>query len=353
MKPSQKIRVAFNGSCLDSGQVGGWSRYASELINHLKKYYADKLDILVFQNTSQQMHTFWEQVTLPKLCLKNRIDILHAPANAGLPLQGSFKKVLTIHDLFSENAFSFLTSAKSFKNLKAAFRYQLDWHTSLKAADLIITVSDFSKRELQSYGIKNPVTRIYEGTHFKFDHVKTAEAKGRSYLLYVGTFDARKQTDLLITDFLKTTADVDLVLIGRGASQQSRRFSSERLFFLENISDDQLASYYAGALAFITYSKAEGFGLPLVEAMHFGKPVLYTGGGAIPEVVGDAGINISLQDLETVLQQLKSPSLNLTDLKEKSLNQSQKFSWNLAAKETYLTYLDLFNSTKKSATTDL
>ncbi len=351
MKPLQKIKVAFNGSCLDSGQVGGWSRYTSELINHLKKYYADKLDIFVFQNTTQQMHTFWEQVTLPKLCFKNSIDILHAPANAGLPIQGSFKKVLTIHDLFSEKDFSFRTSIKSFQNFKAALRYQLDWRTSIRAADLVITVSDFSKNELLNYGVTKPITRIYEGTHFKFG--KPSEANKRSYLLYVGTFDTRKQTDLLIIDFLKTNADVDLVLIGRSAGQQSRRFSSDRLFFLENISDDQLASYYASALAFITYSKAEGFGLPLVEAMHFGKPVLYTGGGAIPEVVGEAGINISNTGLETILHQLMSQPLDLANLKDKALKQSKKFSWDVAAGETYLAYLNLVNSSKKSATTDL
>ncbi len=353
MKPSQKIRVAFNGSCLDSSKVGGWSRYATELINHLKKYHSDQLEILVFQNSRRQLHTFWEQVTLPKLCLENNIQILHAPANAGLPLMGSFKKILTIHDLFSEKDFSFLSALKSFKNLKSALRYQIDWQGSLKAADLIITVSDFSKNELINYGIKDPILRIYEGTHFAKKNLKEPTSTERPYLLYVGTFGGRKRTDSLIADFLKTTSSIDLVLIGRGASHESRRFSSDRLFFFENVSDDQLATYYAKALAFITYSEAEGFGLPLVEAMNFGKPVLYTGSGAIPEVTGDAGLDINQQSLDAILKTLTSQPELLISLADKALSQSQKFNWKIAAEETFSAYLNLLKSDKKSATTAL
>ena len=352
MKPSQKIKVAFNGSCLESGKIGGWSRYTSELICHLRKSYSDKLDITIFQNTNRQIHTFWEQITLPNLCHKNGIDILHAPANAGLPLKGSFKKILTIHDLFSEKDFSLATSLQSFKNLKAALRYQLDWQISLRVADVIITVSDFSKEELIRYGINKSLIRIYEGTHFKLQQTLPAAPQDRPYLLYVGTFDERKQTDLLIADFLKTTPQINLVLIGRGAQAQRARFSSDRLFFFENISDADLAAYYNKALAFITYSKSEGFGLPLVEAMNFGKPVLYTGGGAIPEVTGDAGLHINYQNLDSILSSLQSNPLFLNDLKDKAFRQSQKFTWDVAAQETYLAYLNLFNSSKKSTTTE-
>ncbi len=352
MKPSRKIKVAFNGSCLESGKIGGWSRYTSELITHLKTSYSDQLDILIFQNTTQQIHTFWEQVTLPNLCHENGIDILHAPANAGLPLKGSFKKILTIHDLFSEKDFSLMTSLKSFKNLKAAIRYQLDWQTSLRAADIIITVSNFTREELIQYGIKKSLIRIYEGTHFRSQSHSSAVPHRHPYLLYVGTFDERKQTDLLIADFLKTTSQIDLILIGRGASEQDARFSSDRLFFFENISDENLAMYYNGALAFITYSKSEGFGLPIVEAMNFGKPILYTGGGAIPEVTGDAGLQISNQDLNSILKSLQTNPLMLADLKESAFRQSQRFTWEKAAEETYSAYLNLFNSAKKSTTTE-
>ncbi len=351
MKPLRKINLAFNGSSLNSPFQGGWSRYTSELIYHLKERYSDHLEITVFKNLTQQPHSLWEQFSLPNLCHTNNIDILHAPANGGLPVLGSFHKILTVHDLFSENDFKLGSHLKSFSSLKSALRYKTDWHLSLNAADLIITISEFSKNELIKYGIKKEIFPIYEGANSLFKETKTPYRHSRPYLLYVGSFDSRKKTDLLISEFLKTPHEIDLILIGKDAHKKMDLYSSDRIIFLENINDSQLAEYYHGALAFITYSQTEGFGLPLVEAMSAGKPILYRGSGAIPEIVGPGGIYIDSLGLSASLDKLIKSSDFLAEVSREALKQSEKFDWSKTAQETYEIYLGLFNSRIKSLTT--
>ena len=271
---------------------------------------------------------------------------MHAPANGGLPLRGSFKKVLTIHDLFSEQMFSWPDSFKSIKNLKNAIRYKSDWLISLKAADLVITISEFSKKELLSYGLKTPVLRIYEGASPKIKG--TVIPSQKQFLIYVGTFDSRKRTDELIADFLKTTENIDLVLVGKQAMQQQIKWPSPRLIFLENLTDQTLAGLYNAALAFITYSRTEGFGLPMVEAMSFGKPVLFNGDGAIPEITGDGGLRVAAGQLGSIVRKMLTDTDFYNTISAKALKQGEIFRWEATAQETFTVYKNLLNSETKS-----
>lgn len=343
---SQKIKIGFNGSCLAEDQHGGWARYTSELITHLEKSFSDQLEISIFENFSQQTHIIWEQKVLPQLCKDKGIQILHAPANGGLPYLGNFKKVLTIHDLFSEQMFSWPHAFKSIKNFKNSIRYKVDWVASLKAADLVITISEFSKQELLSYGLKTPISRIYEGVSPRIKG--TAIPSQKPFLIYVGTFDSRKRTDDLINDFLKTTQNIDLVLVGREATLEEKRWSSPRLIFLENLTDKILAGLYNAALAFITYSKSEGFGLPMVEAMSFGKPVLFNGGGAIPEITGEGGLQVETGQLGPIIGKMLTDADYLKRISENATKQAKNFQWEVTAQETFIAYKKLLNSVTKS-----
>ena len=344
MKPSRKINLAFNGSCLHANAHGGWARYTQSLIDHLQAEFKDELNIFIFENKSKMNHTLWEQMELSRLCENNSVDILHAPANGGLPWRGKFKKMLTIHDLFSEQDFKW---SHTIPGLKNNLRYKVDWWTSLRAAEAIMTVSEFTKKELLCYGIQKPIYMSYEGVDLPppdSSRIRLSEP----FLLYVGSFDQRKNTDLLIQSFLKTENNMKLVLIGKGANLQASRFSSKRLIFLENISDSELSGYYSKATAFISFSTREGFGLSFAEALNFGCPALYSGEGAIPEIVGSAGLKISSSNLNETLNRLLSTPSFLADLQKKSREQGAKFSWQNTAKETFDVYKILLRSEVKS-----
>lgn len=347
-----KIKVAFNGTCIQSGKSGGWPRYTETLLAEFHKKYSEEIELFVFQNQQNENHSYWEQVTLPALCEDAQIDVLHAPANGGLPLRGNFLKVLTIHDLFSEEDFSWSFALKGFSALKMALRYKMDWHLSLKVANQIITVSDFSKTQLEKAG-HSQVHRIYEGGWRGAGTLPPDLAPpSRPFLLYVGSNDPRKRVAELVRWFQGSGLKMDLVLAGRGHSGFAQTISEQsEIRVQDEVSEDVLGALYVKSFLFITFSKAEGFGLPMVEAMQFGKPVLFTGGGSLPEVCGEGGLKLSEKDLASTIRRLHSDRADYSMLQKKAREQATQFNWGRCAEETLALYRKLLSSRVKSATT--
>jgi glycosyltransferase involved in cell wall biosynthesis len=111
--------------------------------------------------------------------------------------------------------------------------------------------------------------------------------------------------------------------------------------YLVNLGDEDLSSLYSHALAFVTFSEKEGFGLPLVEALACGTPVLFSGGGAIGEIVGTAGIKIEEKDLQEVLHSINTSPGRLQELKAQAFKRSRLFSWQACAQQTLELYKSL------------
>jgi len=343
MKPFQKtkMKVAFNVSCLEGGSMGGWARYTSELIHHLELQFSDQLELHLFQNKEKINHSFWEQFSLPRLCAQKGIDLLHAPANGGLCYRGKFKKVLTVHDLFSEEDFRWWDqlSPRAFKN---ALRYKLDWNLSIRAADQLITVSDYCLNALVEKGHK-PAVRIYEGGLRQaaqlgtFSLSKTQEFS-EDFFLYVGSADRRKRVSQLVEEFASLKRPIKLVLIGKGTKELAAEKKCARVEAFEAMPNEKLLEYYSHCTAFITYSEKEGFGLPLVEAMGFGKPIFYRGGGSIPEICDQAGIFVGEGGLEGTIKNWQNNLADRKKFSEAALQRGQFFSWRKTAEETFRLY---------------
>jgi glycosyltransferase involved in cell wall biosynthesis len=180
------------------------------------------------------------------------------------------------------------------------------------------------------------------------------------YLLSLSTLEPRKNIDHTIRCFLQLIQqeklnDLNLVLVGAKGWNYEKIFAEisgnshlkERVIVTGYVADEDLAPLYSGALAFVYPSFYEGFGLPPLEAMQCGVPVITSNTSSLPEVVGDAGIMLNPTDLDGLCQSL----LNIyskTELREsmveRSLVQAQKFSWNRCINETVAGYKTALNS---------
>lgn len=303
---------------------------------------------------------FWTRIALP-LALhtaKHKPDIMFSPTHY-IPRfsPASVKTVVTIFDL------SFLHFPEMFvtKDL-----WQLKSWTKFSAenADHIITISRFSKDDIcKQYGIpKEKVTVAYPGydeTEFRIQNselrIKETKKKYKikdNYLIYIGTIQPRKNLIRLMEAFAKVAREIDkleLVIVGKssGEGKQGWMFEDilktpqklgieDKVKFLGFVPTEDLPLLLSGALAFIQSSLWEGFGIPVVEAMATGTPVIVSNVSSLPEVVGKAGLLVDPYSVDQIEQAIRTVVAD-KKLRQKyaktGLEQAQKFSWDKMAKD--------------------
>ncbi|MFC1994677.1 glycosyltransferase family 4 protein [Chloroflexota bacterium] len=229
----------------------------------------------------------------------------------------------------------------------------------LKKAEHIIAVSACTKADLMSYlGIPGEkISVIYNGIDLQVFKPVLARRLPFPYLLYVGSERPRKNLNTLLAAFAALKREVsafwDLKLVKVGAAGTSEEFRQmtlseverlglrEEVVFTEYVSDAELAAYYSSAIALVLPSLYEGFGLPLVEAMACGCPVVASNCSSLPEVAGDAGLFVDPHGIDGLAQAMRrvitEPALR-EQLTEKGFERVQHFSWDRAAQETLRVY---------------
>jgi glycosyltransferase involved in cell wall biosynthesis len=189
--------------------------------------------------------------------------------------------------------------------------------------------------------------RFSPRTTTEIDAARSALGIGStSYLLCVGSLEPRKNLGRLLTAWGKaqTAAPEELILVVAGGSANARVFENvefgavpSRVHFTGYVPDEFLPSLYSGALAVVYPSLYEGFGLPPLEAMACGAPVVTSMNTSLPEVVGDAAVLVDPYDVdaiaEGILQVVSSPSLRST-LRANGLARAACFTWESAARQT-------------------
>lgn len=291
----------------------------------------------------------WKTVNFPPFdWFSGKADLFHFPNFIRPPLAHG-RSVVTIHDV-SFLRFPEATEKKNLQYLTSCLS------RTVKEADHIITDSHFSKKELCTLMpvCEEKVTPIHLGlppaTHQSAGKENLPDKiSGRPYLLMVGTIEPRKNHRFLFEVFEQLKSyDGLLVLAGMRGWREGPIFerlehSAERnrIVYLDYVSDQQLATLYQHADAFVFPSLYEGFGFPPLEAMRFGTPVVSSSAGSLPEVLGDAAILCNEFDVELWVEQLHKvldDTALREQLAERGKNHAQTFSWSRTAKETWDVY---------------
>jgi glycosyltransferase involved in cell wall biosynthesis len=215
---------------------------------------------------------------------------------------------------------------------------------AIERADAIICVSKSTKKDLLTYypNVVNKAFVVYHGISKPLLVEKNKHNK--PYLFYVGHRDWYKNFKTLLEVYAANknlNNEFDLICFGGvNFSDEEKKYFSNYLLIdkIKQVSgnDDLLNTYYSNATAFIYLSEYEGFGMPVLEAMSNGCPVICSNTSSLPEVAGDAAILINPLDKEALTNSLEKIISN-TEVK----NELKLFSWDTCASETNLIYLKL------------
>ncbi len=226
----------------------------------------------------------------------------------------------------------------------------------LQKASLIISVSEHTKKDVVKYANVDPslVKVIYEGADPEFSPGAQASLERfnlpEKFILNVGGIDWRKNVELLFDSFnalLKTGSDIHLVMTGDIMSDPlyqrflgilEERSLQSRALAIGFVSQAELAALYNKALLFFYPSLYEGFGLPVLEAMACGTPVITTNRTSIPEVAGDAAVSLDPDEPQAfaeALIRLVESDEERAALSKAGIKRASAFTWDKCAKETY------------------
>lgn len=278
----------------------------------------------------------------------SRPDVYFSPTHY-LPIVAPQKSVISILDV-SYLKFPELFRSRDLNQLTKWTNY------SVKKAARIFTISQASKDDIiKEYGIpeaKVMVTYpgIKQGLMIKekllsMDELSKKYGINKDYILFVGTLQPRKNITRLIEAFSKlNNSDLELLVVGKKGWKFEEILAAPEKFgvknkvkFLESVSDNDLQVFYKNAICFVLPSLYEGFGLPVLEAMQYGCPVITSNVSSLPEAGGDAALYVNPMDVDDIKKKME---LIITDkglraeLIEKGYRQVKKFSWEKTARET-------------------
>lgn len=295
----------------------------------------------------------WEQAVLPFAARRVRSDVLFCPVNVR-PLVAPCPTVVTIHDVI------FLRYPGAFHPLKRLYlRTMTGW--SARHADRVITVSEATRQDVITLLGVSPerIVAVHNGVSEQF--APRPEQEKRDFLgrqgisgkvvLYVGTLEPRKNLTTLLQSFASLasrpgTEDVTLVIAGSKGWYYDEIFAtaerlglgaSGRVRFLGRVPDEDLPLWYNVATVFAYPSLYEGFGLPALEAMACGTPVVVSSTPALREVVADAGVTVDPGDIAgwaAALERLLSGGPEAERLRELGRRRAASFTWERSADAT-------------------
>jgi glycosyltransferase involved in cell wall biosynthesis len=294
----------------------------------------------------------WEQFVAPVLLRLIGADLYHGVLNV-MPLASPVPSVVTIHDL---SPFLF---PQTFRRVNRTYtRWAIK--VACRRAARLLAVSEYTKSEIMRW-LHVPAERItvtYNGVAERFrpqDAAAVAELRRRAglperFILFVGTLEPRKNLPALLEAYARIAGDTDAALViggGKGwlydeiFARAEQLNLGQRLHFAGFIPDEELPLWYAAAELFVLPSLYEGFGIPVLEAMACGTPVVTTTSSSLPEVAGDAALTVPPTDVDAMadamLRLLQQPELR-AELIERGVEQAARFTWESTAQRTLGVY---------------
>ncbi|MDX1615977.1 MAG: glycosyltransferase family 1 protein [Candidatus Promineifilaceae bacterium] len=359
----------------------GSGQYTRQLVYHLNRYVSDLTVTLIFpqapgapeaQDIPPSVNVrsvavrpghlgkvYFEQVGFGRACRAVGADLAHVPY-WGPPLQAPLPLVVTIHDVTT------LLVREYRRGLRARL-YNALVSAGARAADRVITDSQASRGDIIHHlGLPaDLVVPIYlaAGPQYKPEGDFLLDMAMRQkydlpefYILYLGGYEIHKNVTTLLYAYSYVAQalgeDYPLVLAGKKPEAVSERFPDydsyiERLNIRDEVrwigfvDEDDKPAVYRQASSFAFLSRHEGFGLPPLEAMACGVPVVVSNSGSLPEVVGEAGFALDPDDGRQIAGSIIATVLQdelAAEMKQKGLAQAERFSWQQTATETVLVY---------------
>jgi glycosyltransferase involved in cell wall biosynthesis len=373
------MNIGFDLSITRLNQAGA-SIYANSLYHALQKLLKD--DQLTLFSTSQRRvmgqhktiatrlqsirhDLLWSHITLPIQANRARVDILHAPAYTA-PLISPCPIAVSILDVLP------LMEPRKFPIWQRNYS-RIFFPLSAKYAAAILTISEQSKRDIVEY-LKVPdgkvtVTYLAPSAEFRVVEPKAIAAVKEKYgidyfLLNVCTVEPRKNISRTLQAFARIKDQFpDYKLIHAGSkgwlyddifAEAQRLGLEDRVQFLGRVPLNDLVALYNAADAFIYPSLYEGFGIPLLEAMACGCPVITSNVSSLPEVAGEAARLVDPQSVDQIADAMTELLTNDTvrgDLREKGLRRAAQFSWSRCAEETLAVYQSVHRTAYRNPST--
>jgi glycosyltransferase involved in cell wall biosynthesis len=311
--------IAINGRAAVRPELGGVERWARELCARLPYDLKAPPPAL-----SHRAGHAWEQFVLPLQTA--RAPVLLCPAN--LAPVAARNVVVILHDAAP------LRHPGWYSGLYAAWQRKLLPRIA-RRAKRVITVSPFSQNELKELlGVDAEV--VYGGVDPRFDPDAEPAKRERPYVLCVASHTARKNLKALVPAAQALAKDgVELIIAGGHRPQFSAESGLEGLQLLGHVPDDQLPGLYKGAEAFVLPSLYEGFGLPVLEAMASGTPVVAANTTALPDTCGGAArlSEPEPEALREALTGLLADDQERDRLRTLGLEHARRFTWERTASE--------------------
>jgi glycosyltransferase involved in cell wall biosynthesis len=306
-------------------------------------------------NAYTPAHHKLERTALSIEMLPRRLDLFHSPDFIA-PRYAARKHIITIPDLH------FLYHPEFLPPDGLAY-YQDNIHASIARADHILVQTQGTKQDvMERLGVpEEKITVHLLGINPEFkplpsDDIKAALAKydlPDEYILFIGTVEPRKNLPNLFRayDILREKyPDIPRLVLGGQPGWRVER-ATENLdesvvTWIKGVPAEHLPALYAGAMMLVLPSFHEGFGMPAVEAMACGTPVVVTNRGSVPEVVGNAGIFIEPDSVESIvsgIEKLLNDSTLRDELRQKGLERANEFTWQRTAEIALQTYQKLLD----------
>ncbi len=357
--------IGIDGNEANVERKVGISEYAFELLHQFYRFKINDFKFIIYLKYKPREDfpeeregweykvigpkNLWTQIALPlalfnDISVKGRqINIFFSPTHYA-PRFSPIPTAISIMDL------SYIYFPEMFKKTDL---FQLRRWTaySVNKAKRIFTISNASKNDIiKQYNIPGErVVVTYPGIKIK-TIMQNAKIKEKykiegDYILFVGTLQPRKNIVRLIEAFAKLKKpSIKLIIVGKKGwlfeeiLEAPKRFGvQDKVKFLEFVSDEDLHSLYRHAICFVLPSLYEGFGLPILEAMQEGCPVITSNVSSLPEAGGEAALYIDPENVEDIAEKINLMLVNekiRNQMIEKGYEQVKKFSWEKTARET-------------------
>jgi glycosyltransferase involved in cell wall biosynthesis len=301
----------------------GTARYIRGLVNHVTQCH---LEPVAFGGAGRAAvlarELGWYPFALGRL---RGFDVLHCTTYYG-PLRPRTPLVVTVHDL------AVFRHPQAFPRWTRTYVPRVVPHV-LRAATRVIAVSEFTRRELvELLRVADEKIRVVPNA-LEPTFTPDGDAADGDYVLAVGTLEPRKNLERLAAATRRLGTELRVV----GASGWGNvRVDGVR--WVGEVSDDELARLYRGARVVAYPSLYEGFGIPVLEAMATGTPVVTTAGGATEEVAGGAAVLVDPVDVASIAAGLEEAAARRDELRARGLERARAFTWDDVARRTVAVY---------------